>query len=895
MTTFAPLPATPSTRTLRTRALARQAAIDTLDSLTRWPWQPLEHDATSDRPTWIEWETARLDDERHGQQDPSWAFGWPRPSTETSEVLWALMGYGDDDWRQLCGVFPRPQDLTVGERGGLAARTKQALCVALRSALQAARQRRLFTRTDLWDALGACWSPAYRHVTLTTPAQRLYQMKASTFYILRRDLQCAQVDVEKLWRVLVGASERLRPFTVERQAKSGYTISTDNVSGKAQRRLLRLVEAALDADPCMALDEGPLRLLLASDRDTHPIPHHPLWPAKMSERVRGERAHNLTSAGPRGTDMLTHLASAAVLLDADAFLSDWRKAKRRAARIEHLLMRDYALADVDENGESRELKRLLSVRPIKYTGGQLKAMQREYKAAHGWTHKQTSATFAALGVEVDRWNVQTTEREAQLGKLCAKRFADKPVAWVQQEKVNILTRLDEWDRAHWIETNFSGWARRLRTIKRPAHLPKGCGWYVETVSDYTRTVNGRWQALHGSPAAVSPKPKYAEWDEEVEETAGQEAAMAGLRLRWFKAPAARDWWRVATASDVVSVQDLVSVDVSSSQVQLIALVSSNDALYAAACDATDPSKPGFKHTLAAAAWAHVVQGESGYAGVDDERLLEMVKNFFMRFIYGSKPHRIISDHAKERITYGPGFVGDTLKEKMASATSFLHAVPGGKDLENFLNICRRMAAFAMERDPYVGLSFHNPYDDAVVRWNPPTLEKAVVSYGRSGVLELQQPAGAQAVIGTWAGDYPVDGRKLEQMTAPCLVHMWDGLFSALVIEALLRRGITTFSAIHDCWMIPAMVMIGGQSFDGRDVLRQAVAEAIRAWHGHLKGVYLDLLAQAGTEDDYWEMYQWFGKWLHGQGVLDPAMADLPRHPFWQTWPSVRVKETPERS
>jgi hypothetical protein len=375
-------------------------------------------------------------------------------------------------------------------------------------------------------------------------------------------------------------------------------------------------------------------------------------------------------------------------------------------------------------------------------------------------------------------------------------------------------------------------------------------------SAFYKVLNRRFQNAHFFPMAVSNKT-----DRETPETLRFEdvpglppvpdfwSMIDAPRSRWFSAPG-------ATGS-----LPLVSMDVSSSQSQVTAAL-------------LGLPKPELKRQRAARAWkARKRLLRKGYTGPDDEHLVEAVKNLLMRLGYGSKVHRVVRDQSWDPETYGPGWVSAT------AVTEFLQHLPGFAESDQFLRACRWIG---LRADRWAGLALVDPLDQTAFAWNPvqyADVRLALHNWDLTLRLPGRYPAGPCPKCGsskstrrwdrwtcadpqcrhTWkakfmaatpdaGGRYPVDSRKLSRMAAPCMVHMLDALFAALVIRELHSRGITNLVSIHDAWYIPATP-------DAEADLREALRAAGEPWLRALDQVYghLEAYLKPSPDPEWWDM------------------------------------------
>ena len=96
-----------------------------------------------------------------------------------------------------------------------------------------------------------------------------------------------------------------------------------------------------------------------------------------------------------------------------------------------------------------------------------------------------------------------------------------------------------------------------------------------------------------------------------------------------------------------------------------------------------------------------------------------------------------------------------------------------------------------------------------------------------------------------------------------MVHMLDAYYSSLVMQGIHDRGITDFVGIHDCWLVPEKVSVGGLERKGIDILREAIEKADHEWYMGLEPVYKDLLRYLGDDPRFSGSIQSaYTKWKH---------------------------------
>jgi len=339
-----------------------------------------------------------------------------------------------------------------------------------------------------------------------------------------------------------------------------------------------------------------------------------------------------------------------------------------------------------------------------------------------------------------------------------------------------------------------------------------------------------------------------------------------LRSRWFRS---------------TTGQPFIEEDVSSSQTQVLAYLLGDKDLEQIA------STQSFNGYLAQRAWrdyergslkfkALIIPGDK-YTGPDDSRLRALVKETWMRTLYGSQPYSIVKDQRNNQDEVGQGWDISNLK-------LFLETVPGWKTVNTFLNACQ---AIGMRDDiKYGGVTFHDPFDRAKVRWHPAArTEKSVTANSTSGGFMFYIDAPTYPMEG---GEFHVDDLKMRNCVAPRLVHMLDAALNALVIERLatVAKPGLTFAAIHDAWVLapwgdaavdltkapvefidelagddyipiwpdedeedgrPIWVDVAGEVMSddlvvrGKLLLRRALDEAAKDWFESLDPVYDDLI------------------------------------------------------
>jgi len=177
-------------------------------------------------------------------------------------------------------------------------------------------------------------------------------------------------------------------------------------------------------------------------------------------------------------------------------------------------------------------------------------------------------------------------------------------------------------------------------------------------------------------------------------------------------------------------------------------------------------------------------------------------------------------------------------------------------------------------------------DNRRAQWNPIARASLMIPIGNHH-LELSA-CGVLAKVGTQKKFIPrpwcVNLGELSNRVAPCLVHMTDAYFNALVLEYLAARGLTQIIAVHDGWFVPASVETDlrdddGVPFSGAQVLAHAIEYAGQEW---LSGVgripdldkplrYFTTVPPDETRPGLAVVYDWFADSLKGSPYHDFAL------------------------
>jgi hypothetical protein len=222
----------------------------------------------------------------------------------------------------------------------------------------------------------------------------------------------------------------------------------------------------------------------------------------------------------------------------------------------------------------------------------------------------------------------------------------------------------------------------------------------------------------------------------------------------------------------------------------------------------------------------------------------------MRRNYGGKFGQTVRDLAKAEncATYGPGWNVDVFKTGGINRAErywlrFLASLPAWeRTIDKFLQACQLLGR---EADWHDGIRFDDPLDGSEIQWNPIQLATDRVPTGkrhievlRPGVTVRRRAEEGRIVRRFLWRDPHVDSAKLANRVAPCVVHMVDAFFNALVLEGLHDEGETNVVAVHDSWFVPLVcTRVGGPSGSGAALVERRIEQAGRCWLENIGSVY----------------------------------------------------------
>jgi hypothetical protein len=730
------------------------------------------------------------------------------------------------------------------------------LIVVLERALSAGERRACVTFTDIFDAVCRRFAEHHAFAVATT----VYDMRKATVSACWHDLARQGIRLEAIYEAAIvswSEKERRQPnplFRVKAYRDGEHTMKSVSLDGQG-------------VDPSIARD---FRRILEDGGFASSRRGHRLLPARADDAPRSRRepetyrvysdSERYDVVEQRPVDVFELQEDAILLFAVDAFLEDYKKAQSRRdelvarcrdefgvdpslSRTDRQVGGDKTIWSVrDEQLSYRSMESALhaprrdAVRP-----GRQPALRLEKEAAKQLlrdvmerARKRKKQEEEARARKKKKQEEEEPKKEEEpedpekrwtLGKI--KYFRQWLVRVGSRVPEDALTRenllacedaardvrmaamplIEEHDRCDRIVTEF----RHVRD-----QLDGETG-YLRIRNVFRRTLNRRYQPRFFGPIHVSAQGPE------------RDNVWRLHRKRWFKA---------GSPDRSTPYEELVSLDISSSQTQILAAFLGDRNLEEIA------STRSFKIVMAEIAWemhlephdafelysvapdlARLIPAYSAYSGSEDARLQNLCKHLWMRNCYGSTLYKVVEDQKASPEAFGPGW-------PVFAATRFLDRMfrkfPAVK---RFLDACQRVAEIAFEKDPHAGVVLVDPLDESTFRWNPIRRKLNKCAHGHHPVF-ISAPPGSKP--------YAVDEHDLRKRIAPCLVHTLDAFYSSLVMRELSRLGVRDMVGIHDCWLVPARVLTPSGVARGQDLLQGAVARACAPWYRGLGCVYESL-------------------------------------------------------
>jgi len=396
-----------------------------------------------------EWDKYRVRRTAHLKQFPDYDAGWHRPDSIMVDAVWSSLGAQLPSVETMLPAIP----LSLIERQAVALTIRQALVVALTSALLAGERGRMLTTNLVFDALARCWSDTYRATVGASRATISYEMKAETVRASWRDLLRNGINLTRVWDVVRSGCPGL--YVTERVPERGYVVTPD--IGAA------MLSAFREATASYRRAALPSRLLLADE---------PMPPRSIPQDTAGEWHYNVVAVGRRSVRVMDQLEEARVFLDVPEFLKTADQLEQEAQEIRARLLSEYQV-DVTRSahrprGAGRRSALQWGMEHLRRQDvPMVKALVEQYRRATGHLAQITSVyeqVYAHAGAElleirsgmtkgVNRryvprhfWPLEVTGKDDTSSSEFSGGFVEGH-GWVDVELVEQTTRRGRWFRA----------------------------------------------------------------------------------------------------------------------------------------------------------------------------------------------------------------------------------------------------------------------------------------------------------------------------------------------------------------------------------------------------------------------------------------------------------------
>jgi hypothetical protein len=593
------------------------------------------------------------------------------PTRLTAEKLWDLVApeLGFD----ISAITTTVAKLTAAERDVAETTAKQALAIALDTAVACGEDGKALSAIRMFAALAEVWSPAYR-AARTRGARRVFEMTADTIRAAWDELLHQGVHVRALWSTVTSGS----PAPARRQPDRAATVA-DLYKARLQRPqkvgrgprhrqyFIRLIppatvysrhrrghrvgskirepfEQLLTADSEYQRQAPRVRLLLADDEPP---------PVKIDRVVASEREYDVMHVGDGATEIRQRLETARLYLDLRTVQRDrdrWRT----------------------------NLK------------------------AHGWR-----PAYRAWGrhpeVRAARQNVDADERRAEMKRLYR--------AWLDENDKAALRLRNSY-------RTLKGRYQAARSVMRQVDRLRRAGRIssvnnrIAIKSTFFVGKNRRWYARNIWVPDTSSKEPFAEVVDSDWKKNTFRICRTTQRGRWFLARVLKttpDGWR--------GLRPMYAVDVSSSMDHLLAIVLG----YREEERQIVEGELAPKDARARRAWDAAGRGQVvliGFTGAEDHRLRNCISEI-QNTRYGADVSNLAKLLQNDPATYGPGL------GSADNVCAFLKAVEAPYD-QIWLRTCRALADAAIAQDG--GVHVLDPLDETEFTWNPPRIRKRVISH-----------------------------------------------------------------------------------------------------------------------------------------------------------------------
>lgn len=818
---------------------------------------------------WEEWTQRRA---LHRETNLDYEKTFSRPSDQTATRVWELLGefkFPNLEWPNDCHTF-----IPEGARAVRTAAAKQGLVIVLDTFLRASFGPGQITYREVFDALCGSFSDHFAAKRKTIDSVR--DMRPETVTMCRRDLLLMGVVPKYLWVAVVGWSNN--PLFQVKEHNTGSRVVTRVLLPVAGEAVLGRYRQIVERDTAyLPPAHSGIRLSFADE------------PLGKFEEVRSkfcaERPYNIVELGENSKELLNRQSAAILYLDVSAFKYDYDQARANEKYAEDRLKKEFRI-DARLFSSPRTFRMRTGGKDTTQSRWSERSERVYYRSIELGILRNASLTPSLADCrnyeklikcrghikKLEKWLGSTDHdpSEDDIRKWLKdgsdktilewlghneQRFDESSAVTPEMAYFQMDKAMTEWrDDVRGLIEIYDAARLHQKVFQHVHERVKDLDGMKEIHSGFRRLITRRYQPLHFWPTYVTSKERsqLSGGNDEGIGTSSKKS-LESYRNRWFK----------GKDPETGKSCELVGFDISSSQMQIIAVLMGDEELEKVTMTSLD--QPSFKEAMANLAWemhqSRKLELRAGggeiiqYSGGFDDRLQELVKELLMRVCYGSAWPIVEMDQRCHPNTYGPGW-------ETGSAGKFVEAFnreyPGPAE---FRKICSLGAKASYAKNKYQGIEFVDPFDGAKVRWNPVDRDDEYPAGSGGDGLRISVPRGlprrskskkaplSRAIEGTdglackkapYFGDYEVDEEELKKMAAPCLVHVLDAYYSSLVMSRLVSRGVDCFVGIHDCWLVPESKI---------DVLKEAMDHAGRDWYEGIEPVYEALLCHLKTDDE----------------------------------------------
>jgi hypothetical protein len=728
--------------------------------------------------------------------------GFDRPRRATVERVWELL-----------------ESYFCAEVAALEGPNRAVLVILLDHAItEGARGSRL-TFTGVFDAVCRRYSDHHR----LCPAGSVYDMAPDTIKACWKDLQNEQVDLGEVYDAVVRKWAKKR-----RRSNPLFRIELTQAGKETVRRVLLTGDKLRSEFSSIIRRDGSYHSRQSGHRLLFSKPAKSKADRPLKRKICCDTLeYDIVPPGQRSEKILSIQENAELLFHATSFNRDYGRIQRELRNLER---------EITSRCDFKPRLTSLSTQKRKMPV----AKKTTWSARDEHLFKRAIERGLKLGLApvesskpqlTDQW---TAERVKNLAAWLKKHHSNVPARTVTLKKVTLAdAATKEWRiEIRRLLQKYDEYRRIVRDFERVRGQVRKRKGLISVYNMFYRNLNGRYQAQYFWPTFVGEK-KHENPD-----------IWRPLRTNWFKAP---------RADDTRECEELVGLDISSSQTQILAVFLSVEGLE------EEASSNSFKGVMSQMAWHRHYnpfdefklsmlapdQMASGripnYESPGDPRLQRLCKELWMELCYGSSAHSVQSGQKDYPDTYGRGW---TVENASRFARGLFEKYP---DVKTYLKACRAVAARAYKRSPCEGVRITDPLDHTTFQWNPIERSKTHrCRHGSNDEVRIQLPRTFQPGL----KQYPVDEGELAKRIAPCLIHLLDAFYSSLVMQRLSRSGIENFVGIHDCWLVPERVNKGGKILRGEEVLSRAMKSAAAEWYRGLDCVYRSLRRSLAGDKKY---------------------------------------------